>query len=94
MNVIVSQPEQLNENEIVYPVIDVHVLMSVFLGDEDGMIISGGVGCNWANFDWSTCEDEMNDEPTESNRVAVEKFYQFINGVGFICFKIITVNIK
>lgn len=52
-------------------------------GDEDGMIISGGVGCNWANFDWSTWEDEMNDEPTESNRVAVEKFYQFINGSDF-----------
>lgn len=52
-------------------------------GDEDGMIISGGVGCNWAKFDWSTWEDEMNDEPTESNRVAVEKFYQFINGSDF-----------
>ena len=52
-------------------------------GDEDGMIISGGVGCNWAKFDWSTWEDEMNDEPTESNRVAVEKFYQFINGNDF-----------
>ena len=52
-------------------------------GDEDGMIISGGVGCNWANFDWSTWEDEMNDDPTESNRVAVEKFYQFINGSDF-----------
>ena len=52
-------------------------------GDEDGMIISGGVGCNWAKFDWSTWEDEMNDEPTESNRVAVEKFYQFINGDDF-----------
>lgn len=52
-------------------------------GDEDGMIISGGVGCNWAKFDWSTWEDEMNDEPTESNRVAVEKFYQFINGSNF-----------
>ena len=52
-------------------------------GDEDGMIISGGVGCNWAKFDWSTWEDEMNDDPTESNRVAVEKFYQFINGSDF-----------
>lgn len=52
-------------------------------GDEDGMIISGGVGCNWAKFDWSTWEDEMNDDPTESNRVAVEKFYQFINGNDF-----------
>ena len=52
-------------------------------GDEDGMIISGGVGCNWAKFDWSTWEDEMNDEPTESNRVAVERFYQFINGNDF-----------
>lgn len=52
-------------------------------GDEDGMIISGGVGCNWKTFDWSTWEDEMNDEPTESNRVAVEKFYQFINGNDF-----------
>lgn len=52
-------------------------------GDEDGMIISGGVGCNWAEFDWSTWEDEMNDEPTESNRIAVEKFYQFINGSDF-----------
>lgn len=52
-------------------------------GDEDGMILSGGVGCNWAKFDWSTWEDEMNDEPTESNRVAVEKFYQFINGSDF-----------
>ena len=52
-------------------------------GDEDGMIISGGVGCNWAKFDWSTWEDEMNDYPTESNRVAVEKFYQFINGSDF-----------
>lgn len=52
-------------------------------GDEDGMIISGGVGCNWAKFDWGTWEDEMNDEPTESNRVAVEKFYQFINGSDF-----------
>ena len=51
--------------------------------DEDGMIISGGVGCNWAKFDWSTWEDEMNDEPTESNRIAVEKFYQFINGSDF-----------
>lgn len=51
--------------------------------DADGMIISGGVGCNWAKFDWSTWEDEMNDEPTESNRVAVEKFYQFINGSDF-----------
>lgn len=52
-------------------------------GDEDGMIISGGVGCNWAKFDWSTWEDEMNDDPTETNRVAVEKFYQFINGSDF-----------
>lgn len=52
-------------------------------GDEDGMILSGGVGCNWAKFDWSTWEDEMNDDPTESNRVAVEKFYQFINGSDF-----------
>lgn len=52
-------------------------------GDEDGMILSGGVGCNWAKFDWSTWEDEMNDEPTESNRIAVEKFYQFINGSDF-----------
>lgn len=52
-------------------------------GDEDGMIISGGVGCNWAKFDWSTWEDEMNDDPTESNRAAVEKFYQFINGSDF-----------
>lgn len=52
-------------------------------GDEDGMIISGGVGCNWAEFDWSTWEDEMNDDPTESNRIAVEKFYQFINGSDF-----------
>lgn len=52
-------------------------------GDEDGMIISGGVGCNWAKFDWSTWEDEMNDDPTESNRIAVEKFYQFINGSDF-----------
>ena len=52
-------------------------------GDEDGMILSGGVGCNWAKFDWSTWEDEMNDDPTESNRVAVEKFYQFINGDSF-----------
>lgn len=52
-------------------------------GDEDGMIISGGVGCNWAKFDWSTWEDEMNDDPTESNRIAVEKFYQFINGNDF-----------
>lgn len=52
-------------------------------GDEDGMIISGCVGCNWAKFDWSTWEDEMNDDPTESNRVAVEKFYQFINGSDF-----------
>lgn len=52
-------------------------------GDEDGMILSGGVGCNWAKFDWSTWEDEMNDNPTESNRVAVEKFYQFINGSDF-----------
>lgn len=52
-------------------------------GDEDGMIISGGVGCNWAEFDWSTWEDEMNDDPTESNRIAVEKFYQFINGNDF-----------
>lgn len=52
-------------------------------GDEDGMIISGGVGCNWAKFDWSTWEDEMNDDPTESNRVAVERFYQFINGNDF-----------
>lgn len=52
-------------------------------GDEDGMIISGGVGCNWAKFDWSTWEDEMNDDPTETNRVAVEKFYQFINGNDF-----------
>lgn len=52
-------------------------------GDEDGMIISGGVGCNWAKFDWGTWEDEMNDDPTESNRVAVEKFYQFINGSDF-----------
>lgn len=52
-------------------------------GDEDGMIISGGPGCTWAKFDWSTWEDEMNDEPTESNRVAVEKFYQFINGSDF-----------
>lgn len=51
--------------------------------DEDGMIISGGVGCNWAKFDWSTWEDEMNDDPTETNRVAVEKFYQFINGSDF-----------
>mgnify|MGYP000989233590 FL=1 len=51
--------------------------------DEDGMIISGGVGCNWAKFDWSTWEDEMNDDPTESNRVAVERFYQFINGNDF-----------
>lgn len=51
--------------------------------DEDGMIISGGVGCNWAKFDWSTWEDEMNDNPTETNRVAVEKFYQFINGSDF-----------
>ena len=52
-------------------------------GDEDGMIISGGVGCTWDTFNWSTWEDEMNDEPTESNRVAVEKFYQFINGDDF-----------
>lgn len=52
-------------------------------GDEDGMILIGGVGCNWAKFDWSTWEDEMNDDPTESNRVAVEKFYQFINGSDF-----------
>lgn len=52
-------------------------------GDEDGMIISGGVGCNWDKFDWSTWEDEMNDDPTESNRIAVEKFYQFINGSDF-----------
>ena len=52
-------------------------------GDEDGMIISGGVGCNWAKFDWNTWEDEMNDDPTETNRVAVEKFYQFINGSDF-----------
>ena len=51
--------------------------------DEDGMIISGGVGCSWAKFDWSTWEDEMNDEPTESNKAAVEKFYQFINGSDF-----------
>lgn len=51
--------------------------------DEDGMIISGGVGCNWAKFDWSTWEDEMNDDPTETNRVAVKKFYQFINGSDF-----------
>jgi hypothetical protein len=52
-------------------------------GDEDGMIISGGVGCTWDTFNWSTWEDEMNDEPTESNKVAVEKFYQFINGDDF-----------
>lgn len=52
-------------------------------GDEDGMIISGGPGCTWDSFNWSTWEDEMNDEPTESNRVAVEKFYQFINGDNF-----------
>lgn len=52
-------------------------------GDGDGMIISGEVGCNWAKFDWSTWEDEMNDDPTESNRIAVEKFYQFINGSDF-----------
>lgn len=52
-------------------------------GDEDGMIISGGVGCTWNTFNWSTWEDEMNDEPTESNRIAVEKFYQFINGDDF-----------
>lgn len=52
-------------------------------GDEDGMILSGGVGCTWDTFNWSTWEDEMNDEPTESNRVAVEKFYQFINGDDF-----------
>ena len=51
--------------------------------DKDGMIISGGAGCRWDKFDWSTWEDEMNDEPTESNRIAVEKFYQFINGDGF-----------
>lgn len=51
--------------------------------DKDGMIISGGVGCTWDTFNWSTWEDEMNDEPTESNRVAVEKFYQFINGDDF-----------
>ena len=52
-------------------------------GDEDGMIISGGPGCTWDSFNWRTWEDEMNDEPTESNRVAVEKFYQFINGDNF-----------
>ncbi len=52
-------------------------------GDEDGMIISGGPGCTWDSFNWSTWEDEMNDEPTESNRIAVEKFYQFINGDNF-----------
>ena len=52
-------------------------------GDEDGMILSGGPGCTWDSFNWSTWEDEMNDEPTESNRVAVEKFYQFINGDNF-----------
>ena len=51
--------------------------------DADGMIISGGPGCTWDSFNWSTWEDEMNDEPTESNRVAVEKFYQFINGNNF-----------
>ena len=51
--------------------------------DADGMILSGGVGCTWDTFNWSTWEDEMNDEPTESNRVAVEKFYQFINGDDF-----------
>ena len=52
-------------------------------GDEDGMIISGGAGCRWDSFNWDTWEDEMNDEPTESNRIAVEKFYQFINGDSF-----------
>lgn len=51
--------------------------------DADGMILSGGVGCTWDTFNWSTWEDEMNDEPTESNRVAVEKFYNFINGTDF-----------
>ena len=51
--------------------------------DADGMILSGGVGCTWDTFNWSTWEDEMNDEPTESNRVAVEKFYNFINGADF-----------
>ena len=51
--------------------------------DVDGMILSGGPGCTWDSFRWSTWEDEMNDEPTESNRIAVEKFYQFINGDSF-----------
>ena len=51
--------------------------------DADGMILSGGPGCTWDSFNWSTWEDEMNDEPTESNRVAVEKFYNFINGADF-----------
>lgn len=51
--------------------------------DADGMILSGGPGCTWDSFNWSTWEDEMNDEATESNRVAVEKFYNFINGADF-----------
>lgn len=51
--------------------------------DADGMILSGGPDCTWDSFNWSTWEDEMNDEATESNRVAVEKFYNFINGADF-----------